>query len=171
MNITVNAETKIGALLDAHPEMEQVLIGISPEFRRLQNPILRRTVAKVATLAQAARIAGIPTPDLVKSLRKALGYDTGEGCAHQAPETAEVEPAWAATAVPIETLDAEEIMGSGGTPVGLLSTRLAKLQPGQIVALKAPFYPAPLVDAIRTKGHDVCVKPLDNGAFMVLVKA
>ena len=43
----VNPETKIGPLLDEHPELEAVLVGLSPEFKRLQNPILRKTVARV----------------------------------------------------------------------------------------------------------------------------
>ena len=37
-------------LLEAYPELEDVLIGIAPPFKKLKNPILRKTVAKVATI-------------------------------------------------------------------------------------------------------------------------
>ena len=68
----VTPETRIGPLLDAHPELEDVLIGLSPEYRRLRNPILRRTVARLATVSQAARIASLPVPQLLEALRRAL---------------------------------------------------------------------------------------------------
>ena len=46
--------TKIAALLDHYPELEDVLIGMAPPFKKLKNPILRKSVAKVASL-QAGR--------------------------------------------------------------------------------------------------------------------
>ena len=57
--LMITPETRVGALLDAHPELEVTLIGIAPTFKALKNPVLRRTVAKVATLEQAARIADL----------------------------------------------------------------------------------------------------------------
>lgn len=73
MNLPIHPETKVGALLDAYPELEAVLISIAPAFEKLRNPILRRTVAKVATLEQAARIGGVRVRDLVNQLRQAAG--------------------------------------------------------------------------------------------------
>lgn len=152
----VNGDTKVGALLDAHPELEDVLVGLSPEFKRLQNPILRRTVAKVATLSQAARIGGIPAPDLVRALRRALGHEVIEPPpGHDAPQVADPEPEWARHAPVAEWLDAEKILAGSGSPVGVLGARLSELPAGTIVGLRAPFYPAPLVDALRQRGHEV----------------
>ena len=88
----VNPETRIGALLDAHPELEAVLVALSPEFKRLKNPLLRKTVARVATVAQAAKIGSLSVPDLVKALRRALGQEVDSGCMHTPPEGAEPEP-------------------------------------------------------------------------------
>lgn len=36
-------------LLEAYPELEDVLIGIAPPFKKLKNPLLRKSVAKMAT--------------------------------------------------------------------------------------------------------------------------
>ena len=33
--------TKVAVLLDAYPELEGVLIGIAPPFKKLRNPVLR----------------------------------------------------------------------------------------------------------------------------------
>lgn len=150
----INGDTKVGALLDAHPELETVLIGLSPEFERLRNPLLRRTVARVATLSQAARIGGVPAPDLVRTLRRALGQEVVEPPpGHEAPNAPAAEPEWARGAVPTEWLDAEQILAGSGSPVGLLAARLTAAPPGTILGLRAPFYPAPLIDALRQRGY------------------
>ncbi|MEW6337028.1 MAG: DUF1858 domain-containing protein [Acidobacteriota bacterium] len=156
MTDTVNPTTKVGPLLDAHPELEDVLIAISPEFRRLKNPLLRRTVARVATLEQAARIGGVPVPELVGRLRAALGQASPEAVP-TVPGAAEdaAEPAWLAGTTPADTLEAEAILASGKTPVGAFVERLTHASPGQVVLLVAPFNPAPLIDAVTAKGYEV----------------
>ncbi len=74
MNLPITPDTKVGALLEAYPELEEHLIACAPAFAKLRNPLLRRTVAKVATLEQAARVGGIGVRDLVRRLREA-GFD------------------------------------------------------------------------------------------------
>ena len=73
MSLAITPETKVGALLEAYPGIDDVLIEWVPAFEKLKNPILRKTVAKVATLQQAARIGGVSTRDMVRKLREATG--------------------------------------------------------------------------------------------------
>jgi len=153
----VNPETRVRPLLDAHPELEDVLIGLSPEFRRLKNPILRRTVARVATLAQVAKVGGLPVPDLVNALRVALGQAAGGCDAHVAPDEP-AWPAWAETAEAPSWLDADAVLAAGGTPVGQLAAAAAAATSGTILGLRAGFYPAPLVDTLLGKGHEVAAR-------------
>jgi len=54
--IPLTPATKVADLLESWPELEEVLIAHAPAFRRLKNPVLRRTVARVATLEQAAGV-------------------------------------------------------------------------------------------------------------------
>jgi hypothetical protein len=171
MSGPVNPETRIGPLLDEHPELEDVLVGLSPEFRRLRNPILRRTVARIATVAQAAKIGGLAVPELVRALRRALGQDdAGASLGHEAPDVpAGPAPAWIGAA-PAEVLDADAILARGGTPVGEASARLAEAAPGTVLLLRAPFYPAPLVDALRAKGHEVFAREAEGGSWEVFLR-
>ncbi|MCP5064426.1 MAG: DUF1858 domain-containing protein, partial [Ignavibacteriae bacterium] len=69
----ITPETKVGDLLDNYPELEEKLIEIAPPFRRLKNKVLRKTVAKITTLKQAAKVGNIPLSDLVNKLRGAAG--------------------------------------------------------------------------------------------------
>jgi len=56
--LTITPETKLGELLERYPQLEQTLLDHSPAFAKLKNPLLRRTVAKVATLQRWHRWAG-----------------------------------------------------------------------------------------------------------------
>ena len=73
--INISPDTKIGAMLDAYPQLEEVLLAMSPSFSKLKNPVLRRTVAKVATVRQVARVGNLPLGKLVNDLRSAIGQD------------------------------------------------------------------------------------------------
>jgi hypothetical protein len=66
----IEAEHRIGALLDAHPELLDVLVGLG--FRPLANPLLRRTVARRVTVAQACRQLGLETKDVLDVLNRAV---------------------------------------------------------------------------------------------------
>src|SRR5512134_520384 len=69
----ITPESRVGDLLERWPALEEVLVSMSPHFRALRNPILRRTVARVATLRQVASVGGVPLGTLVERLRAAAG--------------------------------------------------------------------------------------------------
>lgn len=163
MSDLINPATRIGPLLDAHPELEEVLIEISGEFRRLRNPLLRRTVAKVATLEQVAKVGQVPLHALLARLRQALGQSSpGAESEGSRVETAPTPP-WVAEARSPSTLSAEEILAGGRTPLAVVSELLAAAAPGEVVLLVAPFHPAPLVDAVLAKGYEVYARPVAAG--------
>jgi hypothetical protein len=71
--LPITAETKVAALLARYPELEDVLIAMAPPFKKLKNPILRGSVAKVASLQQPAMVGRLPVEDMVNQLRAAVG--------------------------------------------------------------------------------------------------
>jgi TusA-related sulfurtransferase len=169
-NTAITPETKVGALLEAYPEAEAALIEIAPQFKALKNPVLRRTVAKVATLEQAARVAGMSTKDLVQSLRIALGVvgdavEDGAGSAAGDDET----PPWVSLDAEA-AIDAGALLDAGETPVGVVSKALAEMAAGEVLVIAAPFQPAPLIDSLRDKGHEVFARADDSDAWKVWVR-
>jgi hypothetical protein len=168
MSLPITPETRIGDLLAAYPEAEGLLIGLAPQFKALRNPLLRRTVAKVATIAQAARVGGLEVPAMVHALRRGLGLERGPVVADDATAAAP-EPEWVRATEPAVTIDAEALLATGRIPVGEASARLAELEPGQVLLLTAPFEPAPLIDALRAKGHEAWVER-DQDRFRVLIR-
>jgi hypothetical protein len=166
----ITPETRVGELLDAFPELEATLLGLAPAFEKLRNPILRRTVAKVATLQQAARIGGLEVRDLVARLRQAAGQPAldAHGVAGAAPGGTSrlfenTPPAWFNDSLVEPPIDADAILASGEHPLGLVRRRLATLGPGRILAVKAGFRPVPLIDTLLQEGYEVFVREAADG--------
>ena len=74
----ITPETKVGELLTHYPELEELLLQFSPAFATLKNPILRRTVAQVTSLRQAAKVGNANIVEMVNSLRQAAGQSISD---------------------------------------------------------------------------------------------
>ena len=81
----INANTKINDLLKEHPFLEDFLVTLSPKFKGLKNPIMRKTIGKVATLGKVAGIGGLDLDDLLAALTKEIDRQTGEDVAPLEP--------------------------------------------------------------------------------------
>lgn len=148
----ITPHTKVGALLDAHPELEDRLIAAVPAFAKLKNPILRATVAKVASLEQAARVAGIPLSVLITLLRRELGQAEGPPEASAPSQVGEVWPAWFSEEAVVVRLEASLILVEGGHPLVSVKQALNTHPPGAIVLLASDFEPAPLLAQVTQEG-------------------
>jgi len=65
-------ETRVIDLIEESPHLLDVLVGLSPEFRRLRNPFLRKTLGRRATLRHAARMSGLPLERIIDELKRAV---------------------------------------------------------------------------------------------------
>ena len=147
----ITPDTKVGELLERHPRLEEVLIGISPAYKALKNPVLRRTVARVATLRQVSKVGNVALGELIGKLRQAAGMEHAAGDFEEA-RTDEARPAWAVPAAVIRTFDARPLIESGGHPLAQVMGDLAGIKAGQVYELVTPFIPAPLIDLAKGKG-------------------
>jgi hypothetical protein len=149
----ITPETRIGALLDAYPQLEEKLVALAPAFAKLRNPILRRTVAKVTTLRQAAKVGKISLGILINSLREAVGQGGGTFDDDSAPNGG--PPAWLDEDKICERLDGRPLIEAGERPLDAVMSTLGRVQNGDILELTTPFEPAPLIDLAKQKGHQV----------------
>jgi hypothetical protein len=150
----ITPELKVAQLLEHYPELEAKLLELSPAFARLRNPVLRRTVAKVTTLRQAAVVGGVELGRLINSLRAAAGdsttFENGEPYPGDVPP-----PAWLDPARIVRRVDIRPMLDAGEKPLGKILKDLSEVPAGQVYQLTAPFVPAPLVDRARTEGFQV----------------
>lgn len=150
--LIISPKTKVGELLDAFPQLEDVLLELSPSFAKLKNPILRKTVARVASLQQAAIVGGLKVDELVNRLRKEVGQDLFSGGAENAQYLVASPPDWFDATRIAQRFDASSIINAGGSPMAEILSLSQKLQPGEILELQTPFVPAPIIDMLRDKG-------------------
>lgn len=64
----LNTRTTIHDLLTAHPFLIDELPAAYPKFAPLRNPALRSTMGRVATIARAAEMAGVPADKLLADI-------------------------------------------------------------------------------------------------------
>jgi hypothetical protein len=167
--LVITPKTKILDLITDYPELEEILFDISPAFKQLKNPVLRRTVARVTTLQQAALVGGIKVEDLVNRLRKAAGKQEpveistdseGKGAGGTIPE-------WFSADQVTTRLDAREMLNRGEHPVAQVLADLHTLPDQDIYELIAPFYPAPLIDKATGIGFKHYVLEVNAEEFRV----
>lgn len=149
----ITPDMKIGTLIREYPDLEEVLIALSPEFAKLRNPILRRTVAKVATLRQAAALGKLSLGELINTLRRHAGQTnlTGDAIRGEQGESA-IRPEWVDRLALVQSLDARNMLDRGEHPMTEVLTSVRRLSKGERYELVSPFLPAPLIDAMRKQG-------------------
>jgi DUF438 domain-containing protein len=74
----ISANTKIDGLLKEYPFLEEFLVKLSPKFKGLKNPIMRKTIGKVATLSKVAGIGGLDLDDFLTALTNEINRQTGK---------------------------------------------------------------------------------------------
>jgi len=143
-NLIISPKTKVLQLIEAYPQLENILISYVPAFKKLKNPVLRKTVAKVATLQQAASIGNVKIEDLINLLRKEIGQDMCEEANGSVYNTQ--KPDWFNEDLVKKDLDAREMLARAEHPVAQVMADLNVLENNSIYQLTAPFLPAPLID-------------------------
>jgi DUF438 domain-containing protein len=64
----INGNTKLDVLLKKYPFLIEFLAGLTPEFKKLKNPIMRKTMGKIATLDRVAAMGNFKLEDLMKKI-------------------------------------------------------------------------------------------------------
>ena len=163
--LIITPKTKVLQLIETYPQLEEVLIQYAPAFKKLKNPALRKTVARVATLQQAAAIGNVKVEDLINHLRKEIGQDlfTGDSGAIYTTQ----KPNWYSEELIETEFDAKEMLAVGEHPVNQVIADLNKLNKGRIYKLLAPFLPAPLIDKASSLDIKHWIKKLDDQNFNI----
>lgn len=163
-NINITPRTKLAELLNAYPQLEDVLIDLAPTFDKLKNPALRDTIARVTSIQQVASVGEIPVEVIVNKLRGVVGQAELEDMDGTGEHKGE-EPEWFSTEKIAQSNDARESIASGGHPVSQVMADLQGFGEDQIYELVTPFLPAPLLDKVRDMGFQCWTKKENDSLF------
>ncbi len=161
----ITPDSRLGELLERWPGLEAVLLDISPHFRALENPVLRRTIAKVATLRQVSKVSGVALSILLERLRAGAGLPQAPLTDERGDEAAGERPAWASERAATRTRDARDAIEAGDHPMPAVMADLASLPEDGVYQLVTPFVPAPLVELAHGKGF-VCHSVVESDTLV-----
>jgi hypothetical protein len=160
--IDINPSTTVYELLDAYPELEDKLIAMAQPFKKLKNPLLRKSVAKVATLKHISVVGNIPLNELINMIEKEIGKP-------ESTEEYDVEnyftkqPDWfSQDKVKVSLVEGESNDINQMTVVSVLQ-EAKDINKGEMIELITTFLPAPGIDVMKSKGYSVwTIKGDDN---------
>ena len=175
MTQEITLETKIADLLNDYKGMKDILIEINPKFKKLNNPVLRRTLGRIASVRQAAIVGNMDPMDLVDQLRKAVGQEPiCEDCEIKSgdcviPVPPAERPEWADQESQ-STLDANALLDADKNPLAEVHNALRALQSGQMLTLKADFQPEPLIEEFSKQGHTTYTYKAETGEYITYIQ-
>lgn len=144
--LIITPKTKIYDLLESYPQLEEVLITSAPEFKKLQNPLLRKTITRITTISQAAIIGKLNIEDLVNLLREKVGQGTIGQMEDTGHKYTTACPLWYNSESVVNSIDIREMLNKGEQPVHEVLAAAKRLKGNDILEIIAPFIPAPLLD-------------------------
>jgi len=163
--LIITPKTKILQMIEAYPQLEDILIEYAPAFKKLKNPVLRKTVGRIATIQQAAAIGNVKVEDLINRLRQEIGQDLFTSCMEYNYITK--RPDWYIPEKVKTVFDIREMLERGERPVDQAITDLQKLKKDEIYKLIAPFLPAPLIDKASSLNIDHWVDKTGDEEFII----
>jgi uncharacterized protein (DUF2249 family) len=151
----IDEQTKIAALLKEHPGALDVILPLSPDFKKLQNPFLRKLMAGRTSIAMAARIGGCRPEDFFERL-KPLGFEVNlqTTVAEKTPGEPRLIPAFLRELKKEELvpLDVRPMLAEGRDPLRLIQEQVKKLKTGQALKIINTFEPTPLLNLLEKQG-------------------
>ena len=139
----------------------EVFVRQSHHFTKLRNRTMRKVMARLVTVEDAARIAGADAAALVGELNAALGIVSDSGTAIGGVDEAralrpKVSPASAAPGRPsgakVVEVDAREDLRAGREPFSKIMAAVQAADTGEVLWLRATFEPVPLYTVLAKRG-------------------
>lgn len=171
----ITSKSKLFDVLKAYPFLEDHIVHIAPPFQNLKNPVLRRTVGKLATLEQVAKVGGVDVHQLVNTLRKAAGQKELEADSEAKVvfehQPSEGDPTWIA-GEPQFIVNGTEMIERGEVPLTRVNGLLRQLESGRYLLLVTNFEPTPMLAEMQKQNRQVFHKlhPGDPGQHLTFIQ-
>jgi len=165
----IDSNTKISKILKAKPEAIDIIADINTNFRKLQNPILRRSLAARVSVSDAARIGKVDVNTFLKALEN-IGFEVDYIDADTAnkKQTNSIPPDFSNKE--IVTLDVRPIIAEGKDPFGHINKVAKKIKPQQVLLIINDFEPIPLVEFLVSKNFIHWLTQDEEGNYLTYFK-
>ncbi|MCK9258010.1 MAG: DUF1858 domain-containing protein [Sulfurospirillaceae bacterium] len=162
----IDYEVKIADLLKTYPELEDFLVELNPRFQKLKNPILKRTLAKLATIKQAALLGNMEPIELLNALRQKknqpLIVEKNEDKSKN-----QSKPSWLKK--PDKIFNANEILNENNNPLAVINRALKSMEQEEVLRIDSDFLPSPLIEHMKNSGFEIYYKEKGDGFFETFI--
>jgi uncharacterized protein (DUF2249 family) len=163
--MVINSQTKIATLIKHHPDVLEAIVTLSPDFKKLRNPVLRKLMAGRTSIAMASKIGGCKPEDFFEKL-KPYGFNVDEVVEFEQEDTVEQKlvPKFIKEidADKIIVLDVRSILAEGDDPLKLIQQKVKELKQGEALKIINTFEPTPLIKLLEKQGFKSYVEVLDT---------
>lgn len=146
---------RVSDVLARDEALVEIFVRHSAHFEKLRNVAMRRVMARLVTVEQAARIASVPLDTLLRSINEALHLTTSGAPAAlgATPDLlSEVDSGSRPTSLREVELDVREDMRSGREPFSRIMGVIAALGEDEVLRLRTIFEPVPLFGLLAKRG-------------------
>lgn len=148
----VTGDDRVSDVLARDESLVEVFVRQAPHFAKLRNGAMRRVMARLITVEQAARTANVPSDRLVGELNAALGISGDSPIAEGPPRLEDGgHLAHPASAKVIE-VDVRDELRSGREPFSRIMSTVSSLEADDVLHLRAIFEPVPLFAVLARRG-------------------
>ena len=183
--MVITAGERVAKVLERDERLVEVFAAASPAFERLRSPAMRRTMARLVSVEQAARMAGVDAVVLVERLNAALAERAPRA---EAPATAAtpinddpdisaedtttddspaiLDVAAVLAALPPERVvdvDVREDLRNGQEPFSRIMAARQTMPEDGVLKLRAIFEPVPLYRVLAKQGLEYWTEKLAGG--------
>ena len=159
-NLVIDRDTTIKALLDANQdEVINALVKLNRNFGKLQNPVLRKLLAKRVSIADACRIANCNISDFLRTMHS-IGFKLKESedeinqeqkfTFKRPPENLVIE------------FDVRPILAGNKDPLKEILNKVQQLKDGEYLKIINTFEPIPLIKLLQKKGYQAFTEHLNQ---------
>ena len=151
--VPVSRDDRVSDVLARDESLVETFIRYAPQFEKLRNRTMRRVMARLVTVEQAARMANVPPERLIDALNRALRIPSAattdvERSIDAGAEASEHHPEHAA----VVELDVRDDLRSGREPFSRIMGAVATVGSDEVLHLRSIFEPVPLFTALGKRG-------------------
>jgi uncharacterized protein (DUF2249 family) len=161
----IRAGDRVASVLAKDARLLEVFVAASPAFEKLRSAAMRKTMARLVTVEQAAKIAGLDPAALIERLNAALDGAPAPSAPEAPATTTSLPPIPAAlTTLPPERivdLDVRDELRAGIEPFGRILAAARALPADHALRVRAIFEPAPLYAVLAKHGLGHATEQLD----------
>ena len=169
----IKGKTRIKDALKEHPELKEILISISPKFKKLQNSRIFNLVSRWATFNDVAKIGKISICELLHKLNVEIGNEEGlylsfPECIKEAEsKTSGNKPNWVDETKQLIFFDARE---KDGFFLPEIIEILKKMKPHQSLQVINDFDPVPLQKMLEENGNEFYREEISSSEYHLFIR-